>query len=382
MTVLQVRSVKGGRDRRRFLTFPWRIYRNDPLWVPPLLPKRAKTIDPNRGPFFQRGSAEFFMAWHGHQPLGTICAAEDRAAGKATGRRECLFGFFECLEEYEVAEALLQRVILWAEQRGLASLTGPYNLDYEDGYGVLVEGRDRPPTVLCGHTPPYYQRFIERFGFLPARGDNLAFAADFDPVAPGRRQLARLAERIRRRGWIRIRTPDLSRLGEEVDTVHRLLNESLAHLPDHRPWTRSAVQALLRPFVRLADPELILFAEAGGKTVGWFPGIPNLNETLIHLNGLRHPWDYLKLLRHLRQQPKCLAIKSVLVLPKYWGSGVALLLFDELARRARAKGYTWADLSLTSADNPYTPQLARRLGARLYKRYRVYRLPLPRHRPR
>ena len=373
MTRIEVRVVRTRRDKRRFLTFPWRIYQNDPLWVPPLLPERAKTIDPERGAFFKRGEAEFFIAWRGTRPVGTICAAEDKVGNAEGKRRECIFGFFEYFEELETAEALLERVGLWAKQRNLETLTGPFNLDYEDGYGVLVEGRDRPPAILCGHTPPYYQEFMERLDFQPARGDNLAFAADFDDSSVQRQRLARLAERLRGKGWVQIRTPDLSRLDEEVDTVHRLLNESLAHLPDYRPWVRSAVEALIKPFTKIADPDLILFAEIDGKTVGWFPGIPNLNEALIHANGLRYPWNYLKLLMYLRRQPKCLAIKSVLILPQYWGGGVALLLFDEMAKRARAKGYTWADLSLTSADNPYTPTLAERLGARIYKRYRVYR---------
>ena len=373
MTRIEVRVVRTRRDKRRFLTFPWRIYQNDPLWVPPLLPERAKTIDPERGAFFKRGEAEFFIAWRGTRPVGTICAAEDKVGNAEGNRRECIFGFFEYFEELETAQALLERVGLWAKQRNLETLTGPFNLDYEDGYGVLVEGRDRPPAILCGHTPPYYQEFMERLGFQPARGDNLAFAADFDDSSVQRQRLARLAERLRGKGWVQIRTPDLSRLDEEVDTVHRLLNESLAHLPDYRPWVRSAVEALIKPFTKIADPDLILFAEIDGKTVGWFPGIPNLNEALIHANGLRYPWNYLKLLMYLRRQPKCLAIKSVLILPQYWGGGVALLLFDEMAKRARAKGYTWADLSLTSADNPYTPTLAERLGARIYKRYRVYR---------
>jgi len=373
MTRIEVRVVRTRRDKRRFLTFPWRIYQNDPLWVPPLLPERAKTIDPERGAFFKRGEAEFFIAWRGTRPVGTICAAEDKVGNAEGKRRECIFGFFEYFEELETAEALLERVGLWAKQRNLETLTGPFNLDYEDGYGVLVEGRDRPPAILCGHTPPYYQEFMERLGFQPARGDNLAFAADFDDSSMQRQRLARLAERLRGKGWVQIRTPDLSRLDEEVDTIHRLLNESLAHLPDYRPWARSAVEALIKPFTKIADPDLILFAEIDGKTVGWFPGIPNLNEAFIHANGLRYPWNYLKLLMYLRRQPKCLAIKSVLILPQYWGGGVALLLFDEMAKRARAKGYTWADLSLTSADNPYTPTLAERLGARIYKRYRVYR---------
>jgi GNAT superfamily N-acetyltransferase len=108
--------------------------------------------------------------------------------------------------------------------------------------------------------------------------------------------------------------------------------------------------------------------------VGWFPGIPNINEWLIHANGLRYPWDYVKLWWHSQRRPQCVAIKSVLVLPEYWDTGVAVLLFDELERRVIPKGYTWADLSLTSEDNPRTPMLAESFGAKIYKRYRTYRI--------
>jgi GNAT superfamily N-acetyltransferase len=371
---LEVRPVRGSRERRVFLTFPWRIYAGDPNWVPPLLPERARRIDPRTGAFFERGEAELFIAWRGREPVGTICAGEDKELNAGTRRAESLFGFFECVKEYEVAETMLQRVILWARQRGLRRLAGPYNLDYEDGYGVLVEGADRPPPLLCGHTPPYYQQFLERFGFQAARGDNLAYRIALDESTPQRRKLARLAGRLREKGWVTVRTPDPAQWEKEIDTVHTLLNSALAHLPDHRPWARSAVEALFRPFARIADPELILFAEVEGRTVGWFPGLPDLNEVFIHVDGLRYPWDYLKLVWHMRRRPQCLTIKSVLILPEYWRSGVALLLFDEMGKRAEARGYTWVDLSLTSADNPFTPALAERMGACIYKRYRVYQL--------
>lgn len=164
----------------------------------------------------------------------------------------------------------------------------------------------------------------------------------------------------------------MNRWEDEIDVVHDLLNRATEHIPDYRPYEREAVEALVAPFRSIADPDLILFAQIGGKSIGWFPGVPNLNEILIHANGLRYPWDRLRLLAHLRNKIRCLTIKSVLVRPEYWGSGAAILLFDEMARRARAKGYTWADLSLTSEDNPYTPALALRMGARIYKRYRVY----------
>jgi len=374
MSHIEVRPIRTGRERRTFLTFPWRIYGDDPLWVPPLLPQRAKTIDPQRGAFFQRGEADFFVAWRDGEPVGTICAAEDRFANERRHRQECVFGFFEYVDDEEVPTALVQRAIEWARERGLNALFGPFNLDYEDSYGVLIEGRDRPPALLCGHTPPYYQGFMERFGFQPARGDNLAYAVDVDADTPPRRRLRRLAEKARERGGVTIRGADLEHLDDEIDHIHRLLNVALAHLPDHIGWHRGALESLLKPFLDIADPELVLFAEVNGEVVGWFPGLPNLNEAFYHANGLRYPWDYARLWWHMRRQPECLAVKSVLMLPEYWGTRASVLLFDELVRRAQAKGYKWMDLSLTSADNPNTPVLADRMGAKLYKRYRVYRL--------
>lgn len=376
MSEIQVLPVLNRHDRNTFLTFPWQIFANDPLWVPPLLPDLKKRLDPRRGVFFKRGTAKCFLAWRDHKPVGTICIAEDHKTNEETGRKEAIFGFFNFIEDYAVMEALLERAIHWASARGLTSLTGPFHLDYEDGYGILVEGRDRPPALMCGHTPPYYLEFIERFGFTPARGDNLAFALDITEDKPVFQELAQMAERVRQRKNILIRSADLTHWKDELEHVYFLLNRSLTHLPDHRPWQREVVFENLAPFRRVADPELVLFAEVAGKTVGWFPGLPNLNEIFIHVNGLRTPLDYLKLWRYQRKPVRCLTVKSILVLPEYWGSGVVILLFDEMLRRAREHKYEWMDFSLTSADNPRTPVLAKRFGATLYKRYRVYRLEI------
>jgi GNAT superfamily N-acetyltransferase len=374
MTTIEILPVETASQRRQFAVFPWRIYRNDPLWVPPLLGERIKFIDPARGVFFKRGMAEFFMAFKDGRLAGTICCAVDQVTNQARNLTDCMIGFFECIEDPGVAKALFDHAQSWAIAHNLDSLYGPFNLDYEDGYGVLIEGRDRPPVLLCGHTPPYYQPFFEDNGFLPARGDNLAYEITPSMASAEIERLSRLSARLQRHNWIKIRQADLDHWEDEVDRVHNLLNKALTHLPDFIPWQREALQASLEQFRQIIDPELVLFADVAGETVGWFPGIPNINETLIHANGLRYPWDVIRLLPYLRKQPKCLAIKSVLVLPEYWDTGVAVMLFSEMARRAISKGYTWFDLSLTSADNPYTPTLAIRAGARLYKRYRVYRL--------
>jgi GNAT superfamily N-acetyltransferase len=188
-------------------------------------------------------------------------------------------------------------------------------------------------------------------------------------------RLHRLADRIRKRGRFNIRGARMEEVDREAERVWVLLNRALAHLTDFTPWPRETVDALIEPFKQLADPELILFAEADGEAVGWFPGIADLNEVFKRVNGLRHFWNYplfAWLMRNRRPKTQGLSVKSVLVLPEYWNTGVAVLLFDEMARRAAARGYRWIDLSITSEDNPATPVLATRMGARLYKRWRVY----------
>lgn len=371
---LAVRPVCNADEERKFLTFPWKIYQNDPLWVPPLLPERRKFLFQQQAPFFRRGGeAQAFLAWQGRQVVGTIVAGNDISLNAQRGTKDCVIGFFECIADPEVAQALFDTAAAWGKQRGLQTLYGPFNLDYEDAYGVLVEGRDRPPAILCGHTPPYYLEFFQNAGFYTIRGDGLAYAIDLDPGLPIMSRLNRLAGRLRQRTEIRVRGGDLAHIDEEIERVYLLINRALAHLSDFIPWQRAALQELFYSMRRIADPELVLFAELDGKVIGWFPGIPNLNEILIHANGLRYPWDYLRLLFASRRRPQCLAIKSVLVDPDYWDTGVAVLLFDEMARRARAKGYRWADMSITSEDNPDTPILARHAGAYIYKRYRIFR---------
>jgi GNAT superfamily N-acetyltransferase len=376
MPEIKITPVRTARQRRIFLTFPWNIYRGDPLWVPPLLSERLKLIDPQTGSFFKDGFAELFIAWQDGHPVGTISCAEDTTATRTRGFGECQLGFFECVQDYAVAEALFTHAREWAAAHGHTRIIGTFNLDREESRGILIEGRDRPPVSYCGHTPPWYPEFFDRFGFTKYGGDGLAYAFDLNLDTPAIRHLVRLAEKIRSRKNITVRGGNLADLEGEIDRVWDLQNRALAHMRDFTPYSRASIEAMIRPALSIIDPELVLFAEVDGKAVGWFPGIPNMNEVLIHLNGLRHPWDYLRLLRYARLKPRCLTVKSVAVVPEYWDTGAGVLLFDEMVRRAAAKGYQWLDLSLTGEDNLDTFPLAHRMGARIYKRYRFYQLDL------
>jgi hypothetical protein len=370
--MIEIRPVRTPHEKHAFLTFPWKIYRRDSLWVPPLLPERIKATDPHRGLFFKEGYADFFAAFRDGQMAGTICCSHEY--GGEAG--ECSLGFFECVDDYAVAEALFHQAECWARQHDLTVLCGTYNLDREDCRGVLVEGSDRPAALLCGHNPSYYGSFFERFGFGKRHDDGLAYAVDLDPDSARIQRIIRLAERVKQRRSFTIRHADRNDFAAEVDRITLLQNRSMEHLAGFVPYTTESVAAMLLPLLDMADLELVLFVEDKGQTVGWFPAIPNFNEVLIHLNGLRYPWDYLRFLRYKNYKPKSLSIKSAAVLPEYWDTGAAILLFAEMAGRAIQKGYRWADLSLTGEDNPDTWDIAHHTGAQIYKRYRFYRKEL------
>ena len=374
---VEMRQINSHREKRIFLTFPWRIYKNDPLWIPPILSERKKAIDPQQNLFFKDAAAELFIAWKNGKPVGTLSLAEEFNRTRTVGRKECMFGFIECVDDYAVFKAMFDYAANWAYNHDMKSLYGPYNLDREDSRGLLIEGRDRPPVILCGHQPPYYQHFFERYGFQKNGEDGLAYTISLDPENPKIKRLARLADKIRARNpQFTVRSAKLADMDAEIDRIVYLQNCGLKHMPDYIPYTRTDVEAMISPLLDVVDLDLILFAEAGGQLAGFFPGVPNFNELIINLNGLRYPWDYLRYLRYRNLKPECLAIKSVVVPPEYWNTGVAVLLFDEMAERAITKGYKWADLSLTGDENRDTWPLAHHMGAQIYKRYRFYKKEL------
>jgi len=148
MSEITIKKVETKQDQKRFITFPWKIYKDDPLWVPPLLPGRLDMMDPQQGVFIQRGEVDFFMAYKNDQLVGTICTAEDPPTNQNRGTKECVFGLLEFIEDFDVFQALIETAREWGRKRGLNQLYGPWNLDYEDSYGVLVEGRDAPPVGI------------------------------------------------------------------------------------------------------------------------------------------------------------------------------------------------------------------------------------------
>jgi GNAT superfamily N-acetyltransferase len=373
-----VELVTDARQLHEFAKFPWRVYRDDPNWVPPVWSERNALLDRQRNPFFRRGEAEFFIArWRG-QAVGTVAVGIDPAANTHWQERGAFFGLFETIEDENVAHALFSAARDWAESRDATVLRGPYDLTYSLPGGLLVEGFDDPPVILTGHTPAYYAQFVERFGFRTWGADHLAYQLDLVPFHgdTGRlpSQMRRVAEKVALRRSARVRAARVADWCAEIEQARQIYNESLASRSDFVPVSQDDFGRLGEAMRVILDPELVLFVEVEGRAVGFVVALPDVNQALRHANGLRHPWDYLKVLWY-RHRIDRVSLKIAAVRPGYQGSGLAAMLFWELATRLLHKGYRWLDMSLTGEDNPQTNRLAIMAGAWVYKRYRVYELP-------
>jgi GNAT superfamily N-acetyltransferase len=372
---LSVQPVVTRRDLKLFVTFPWRIYRDDPNWVPPLIDGQMDKLTPGRNPFWDHAERALWVALDDRRPVGTVAAIIDLAQNKALAQPAGGFGFFECVNDPEVARLLLDTAAGWLAARGVMVMCGPYNPGANDDPGLLVEGHHTRPALMEAHTPPYYVGLVEAAGFrkqwetvawLTMIPSQARCVEDFVPP-----KLLRTAEWVAQRSQATLRPVDLSRWEAEVTTACEIYNASLAHLPNFQPFPEPEFQQLSASFKPFVDPALAFFAEVGGEPVAFALTLPDLNEALQHVNGRLWPTGALKLWwfsRHLRRA----TFKILMIRPEFRGRGLETLLITETARVIFARGYREVDMGLTGEDNENMQRMMAGLDMQVYRRYRVY----------
>ena len=375
---IEILSVASRRDLKAFVKFPWRVYKGDRLWVPPLISDRCEYLDPAKGLFYKDADVSLFGARHGRELLGTIAAFIDHTRVKHMNKAEGGFGFFEVVEEYEVARQLLDACCEWLRTRGMGSVRGPTNFGDNDCPGVLIAGTEYPPAMLEAHTPAYYKDFLERYG-MEKDHDLYAWRATFEQVgselkgAPS--DIVHVADAASRTGAVTIRSVRMEDWAQEVSTIRYLFNTTMSQIPDSVPLSEAEFQRLadqMRPFL---DPNLALIAQISGKPVGFCVLIPDTNRVLSRLNGRLFPFNWLKVKRYIREID-VVSFKLMGVLAEYRRRGIDAMLYVEALTQARKHGYKWLDGSLTSELNPAINLIAKGRGAELYKHYRLYRMEL------
>jgi GNAT superfamily N-acetyltransferase len=375
---IEVRQAVSHRERSAFARFPWQVYRGDPLWVPPLISEQMAILDLARNPLFRSVEASLLTAHRDGRMVGTIVPFYDQRQPGQEENKAGGFGFFEVLNDYDAAQALLEAASAWHRQRGSRSMAGPMNFNENDMPGVLIEGVAVPPVMMEAHTPSYYRDFLERFGMQKSQ-DFFAWRAFRSQVGDGLENvpavIRKVAEAARRNAGVTIRKLRMKDWDREVETALFLFNDTLKDLTGFIPFEASDFQHVVgrvKPFI---DPDMALFAEADGKAIGFCIAVPDVNQVLIHLNGRLLPFNWLRINR-LIKNINAVSFKLMGVLEAYRKRGIEALLYMEAIRAFHEKGYEWLDGSVTSEHNTSINLLASHMGAERYKHYRIYSLDL------
>ncbi len=354
---------------KAFIALPWSIYRDDPNWVPPLKSDVRKAFDPEKHPFHQHSEAQPFLALRGDRPVGCICAIRNRNHEAFHEEPVGFFGWFECIEDPRVSGALFDRVSEWLRERGLQTMRGPTSFSTNDTTGFFLDGEDGPPVLMMAYNPRYYLSLVEEYGFEKAMD---LYAYDLERYTLPE-PLARVAKAIERRQGVRIRKIRMSEFESELVTVRRLYNAAWEKNWGFVPMTDAEFDFMASELKPIIDPNLALFAENRvGEPIGFVLGLPDFNRVLIRLNGRLFPFGIFKALWY-RRGVKSMRVPLLGVVPEYLGKGIDLLLYDGIIREGTAAGFRAAEQSwILETNDKMNAIMTKRLGARLYRRYRVY----------
>jgi GNAT superfamily N-acetyltransferase len=372
MSVLHIRPVRTRSDRERFIKFLWKIYEGNPFWVPPLLVDRRKLMDKVKNPFYRHSDAEFFLAERDGKLVGRIAAIVNHNHNKEHGENIGFFGFFESIEDQKVANELFDAAKGYLKSKGVTAMRGPANPSVNDEYGLLVDGFELSPVLLMPYNPPYYVNLIESYGFTKAT-DLYTYLLSQDTVYSDR--LERANDIVKRRNHLSIRTLDMRNLDRDLAIVKEIYNAAWAKNWGAVPMTEAEIDVMAKELKPIVVPELVLFAEAKGKPIGFALSLPDINIALKYNKKGRLIPGLIRLFLH-KKQINIVRIIVLGVLPEHLNSGAAGVLFYETATRARKLGYQYGEAGWVLADNTRMVKAAEALNGKINKRYRIYEMPI------
>jgi len=369
---IEISEVISRRERNAFIKFPWRIYVNDPAWVPPLIIERKAFLDRKRHPFYRHGDAALFLARKNRKIAGRIMASDDPNYNALHQSNVGCFGLFECIDNRDVAAALFERAENWLRERGRTEIMGP--IDYSTNYvcALLIDGFQFPPTILTAHNPPYYKDLIESCGFTKAKD---WYAWWFADPARAAARLRPLGERFRKRLAVTIRAGNLKNIREESRRLRQIYNQAWKNNWGFVPFTEAEIEFMTQELSQLIIPEFTLIAEVGDEPAGFILCVPDINVALRHINGrlttFGFPIGLLKLL-YYKSRIRTARLIALGVIEKYRRAGIAEMLVLRIVEDAMIKHGFTGELSLTLEDNFMINRFLEAIGAHRYKTYRIY----------
>lgn len=365
---IRIERVTTGKDRRKFIHFPWKVYKDDPQWVPPLIMDFKERIDKKRNPFFEHAEMELFLACKNGDISGRIAAILDRNHNSFHDEKVAFFGLYESFDDEKTARALLEKVEEWGKNMGMEILRGPMNLSMNDECAFLIEGFDSPPVVMMPYNPRYYLKLMENYGLVKAKDLFAYYMTRTDHVTA---RIDMIVAKTRAEIPFMLRTIDMKNLEEEAARIKYIYNNAWEKNWGFVPWTDNEIDYMAKKLKIVADPDLVIIAEHKERSVAFAFALPNLNEAIKRINGKLTPWGMLKFL-YFRKKIKGIRALVFGILEEYRHTGISYMLYSELEKKSLAKGYEWCETSWQLEDNEPVNRFVESLGGKVYKKYRIF----------
>ena len=374
---VEVVAVRGRRAFSRFIGLPWRLIdrRKYPQWVPPLRASVVDNLDQKGNPFYREADRELFLAWDRGRVVGRIAAIENRRHNAFHEDRVGFFGFFESIDDPEVAGALLNAALSWLAARGLDCMRGPVSPSTNHECGLLVDGFESHTAFMTTWNPPYYERLLESAGLAKAK-DLLGFWIPFDGSFELPDRWHRLADRARRSREFSFRLVDRSNYQRDSDRAWDVYNGAWEKNWGFVPMSHAEFNHMSDMLRLLLLDEFVHFVEVGDQPVGLAISLPDYNLTLKRVPGGRLLfalpmllWDRSRI-RHGRAM--MLGVKD-----GYRARSIYPLMIDEAIRRAYAYGAVGTEASWILEDNTRMLVFLEEGGLKPHNRWRIYDRAIP-----
>ncbi len=372
MSEVVVKPVLTHRQKSEFLHFPWRLYRNDPNWVPPLLGNQKELLGYRYHPFYETNEIQTFLAYRRGEVCGRVAAILNHGHFEKYHEHRGTFGFFECDDDQDVATALFDAVRAWLAERDVHAVRGPFSPSMMYEIGLLIDGFDSPPTFMMAYNPPYYARLIERCGFHKAQ-DLFSYMGYLDMLPGVQAKLGPITDKIREYCNVCIRPLDRKNFIEDVEAFINVFGRSLINHWGYVPMSPAEVRQIAKGLRYLIVPELAIGAEVDGKLIGAVFGLPDYNVRIKKLNGRLFPFGFVRLLAN-KSAIKRIRLLSTNVIPEYQRMGVSLCLLAGLLPKAMQWGIEEAEFSWVAESNTLSRGSLEKAGTKLVKTFRVYDL--------
>lgn len=375
MSSVEIREVASRGDLDRFIRFPLNLYSNEPHYVPHLIADRKKFFDKRKNPFFKHARVAFYLAFKDGRPVGRIVGIVNNLHNEYHNEKTGFFGFFDCVDDLEVASALLKAAEDFVRQDGMQVLRGPANFSSNDEMGLLVEGFEALPTFMMLYNPPYYLDLFRKLGLKKVE-DLMGYYID-EKNAPSER-IQRIVEKLRTRNRIRIRKVNMGDFENELEIIRTIYNSAWSKNWGFVPMTSDEFASTADDFRKIVDPDLVFLAFVDNEPAGFSLALPDYNPVFKKMNGRLFPLGIFKFLYYTRIKRLITGLRLITmgVVHKYQKIGLDMIFFVDTYNEGLRKGYKWAELSWILERNTLMNKGAMNMGARPYKRYRIFEKPL------